>query len=170
MRSAGRQLRHSLINDIISRALTRARVASSKEPAGLIAGSSLRPDGTTLIPWSRGKCLTWDATCSDTVAQSHLTSTCISAGAAAAQAGILKHQKYAALAPTHIFVPVAMETFGPWNTEGLDFIKELGRRTTLVTGDPRETTFLLQRLSIAVQCGNAVSCAGTFPPNAEDDE
>src|SRR6476469_7004070 len=92
MRSAGRQLRHSLINDIISRALTRARIASSKDPSGLIPGSSLRPDGTTLIPWSRGKCLTWDAPCADTVAQSHLNSACISAGAAAAQAGILKRQ------------------------------------------------------------------------------
>ena len=84
--------------------------------------------------------------------------------AAAAQAGILKYQKYAELAPTHIFVPAVIETFRPRNMKGLDFIKELGRKTTLVTGDPRETTFLLQRLSIAVQCGNAVSCAGTFLP------
>src|SRR6476469_6661187 len=80
------------------------------------------------------------------------------------------HPCISSLAPTHIFIPVTIKTFGPWNTEGLDFIKELGRRTTLATRDPRETTFVLQRLSVAVQCGNAMSCAGTFPPNAEDDE
>ena len=170
MRSAGRQQRHYAINDIVSRALTRAKVASCKEPAGLIPGSNLRPDGATLIPWSRGKCLAWDATCADTMAASHLSTTCTSAGAAANQAATLKQQKYAALASTHTFVPLAVETFGPWNSEGLSFISELGRRTTVVTGDPRETTFLFQRLSIAVQYGNAVSCAGTFPLNAEDDE
>src|SRR6476469_738151 len=170
MRSAGRQQRHYAINDIVCRALTRAKVASCKEPAGLIPGSNLRPDGATLIPWSRGKCLAWDATCADTMAASHLSTTCTSAGAAANQAATLKQQKYAALASTHTFVPLAVETFGPWNSEGLSFISELGRRTTAVTGDPRETTFLFQRLSIAVQYGNAVSCAGTFPPNAEDNE
>ena len=169
VRSAGRQMRHALLNDVISRALARARVASCKEPSGLIPGSNLRPDGATLIPWSRGKCLAWDATCPDTVAQSHISATCITAGAAAAHAGTLKQQKYAALDPTHTFVPVAVETFGPWNAEGLSFISELGRRITLATGDPRETTFLFQRLSIAVQSGNAISCAGTLPTDAAED-
>ena len=47
--------------------------------------------------------------------------------------------------------------------EGLEFIQELGRRISLVTNDPRETNFLLQRVSVAVQLGNSVSVAGTFP-------
>ena len=85
------------------------------------------------------------------------------------QAAALKHQKYAALAATHCFVPVAVETLGSWNEEGLSFITELGRRTSLITGDPRESAFLFQRLSMAVQYGNAVSCLGTFPV-AEDQE
>jgi len=89
--------------------------------------------------------------------------------AAAAHAGTLKQQKYAVLDPTHTFVPVAVETFGPWNAEGLSFILELGRRITLATGDPRETAFLFQRLSIAVQSGNAISCAGTLPTDAAED-
>src|SRR6478609_3709082 len=169
MRSAGRQTRHSMLNDIINRALLRARVASCKEPSGLVPGNNLRPDGVTLIPWARGKCLAWDATCPDTVAQSHIGSTCTSTGAAALQAAALKHQKYAALAATHCFVPVAVETLGPWNEEGLSFITELGRRTSLITGDPRVSAFLFQRLSMAVQYGNAVSCLGTFPV-AEDQE
>jgi len=34
--------------------------------------------------------------------------------------------------------------------------QELGRRITAVTDDPRETGFLFQRLSVALQRGNAV--------------
>ena len=61
VKSAGRQVRHSLINDIINRGLSRAQIPASREPAGLIPGTSLRPDGASLIPWARGKCLAWDA-------------------------------------------------------------------------------------------------------------
>jgi len=40
--------------------------------------------------------------------------------------------------------------------------QELGRRITAVTDDPRETGFLFQRLSVALQRGNAVSFRSTF--------
>jgi len=86
------------------------------------------------------------------------------------QAGALKIQKYNALAPSHSFVALAVETFGPFNQEGLEFLSELGRRITLVTSDPRETAFLFQRISAAVQQGNAASFAGTFSQMDEDDE
>jgi len=35
----------------------------------------ITPDGVTLIPWSRGRCLTWDVTVPDTFAASHLPVT-----------------------------------------------------------------------------------------------
>jgi hypothetical protein len=146
MRSAGRSLRHHLVNDIIYRELIRADIAVTKEPTGLIVGSALRPDGSTLIPWARGKCMVWDATISDTVAASHLASTSVQAGATASRAADLKHQKYAALAATHLIMPVSLETFGAWHTDSLDFIRELGRRASQATGDQREVTFLLQRI------------------------
>ena len=132
-------------------------------------GSNLRPDGTTLIPWTRGKCLAWDATTPDTLAASHLPSTRSQPGAAATHSSLLKVQKYNALAPTHHFVAIAVETLGPWNAEGLAFIRELGRRITLVTGEPRETTFLLQRISIAVQLGNVASITGSLPAKGGGD-
>ena len=81
MRSAGRQQRHAMINDIIHRSLGRANIVAVKEPTGLLAGSNLRPDGATLIPWSSGKCLTWDATTPDTLAASHLPSISNTIGA-----------------------------------------------------------------------------------------
>jgi hypothetical protein len=169
VRSAGRHQRHAMINDIIHRGLGRADIAAVKEPTGLLTGSSLRPDGATLIPWARGKCLTWDATTPDTLANSHLPSTRSQAGAAAAHSSSLKDVKYSAFTPTHLFVPVAVETLGPWNMEGLAFIRELGRRTALITGDPRETSFLLQRVSMAVQLGNAASIVGSLPARTGDD-
>jgi hypothetical protein len=160
--SAGRQQRHAQLNDIVHRALIRAGVQAVREPAGMLVGSELRPDGATLIPWARGKCLVWDATCSDTLAISYLPATRSQAGAAAERSAHLKTQKYADLTQTHHFVPIAVESLGPWNADGLDFIRDLGRRITAKTNDPRETVFLLQRLSVAVQRGNATAVHGTM--------
>jgi len=38
-----------------------------------------------------------------------------------------------------------------------ELTQEIGRRITTVTEDTRETTFLFQRLSMALQRGNAIS-------------
>src|SRR5271170_4551918 len=86
-----------------------------------------------------------------------------------APAARLKNQKNSSLAPSHTFVALAIETFGPWNQAGLNFINDLGRRTTTITGDPREASFLFQRISSTVQMGNAVSFAGTFPREEVED-
>jgi len=83
------------------------------------------------------------------------------AGLAAMSASQSKTKKYSALSSTHIFVPVAVETLGPWNDEGLALIAEIGRRrATMITADPCEAFFLFQRLSVAVQGGNAASFSG----------
>jgi len=44
----------------------------------------------------------------------------------------------------------------------VELVQEIGRRITLVTEDSRETVFLFQRPSIALQRGNAVSFISTF--------
>jgi len=51
---------------------------------------------------------------------------------------------------------------GPINQVGNDFISELGRRISSSTVDPRETSFLFQRLRVAVQRFNAVSFTYSF--------
>ena len=85
-----------------------------------------------------------------------------SGGAAAEFASVRKWAKYASVASTHIFCPVACETMGPINLEGLALIRELGARLSAVTGDPRECAFLLQRISIVIQRSNAVAFRGSF--------
>jgi len=44
----------------------------------------------------------------------------------------------------------------------IELVQETGRRTTVITQGTRETAFLFQRLSIALQRGNAVSFLNTM--------
>jgi hypothetical protein len=149
--------------------MQRAQIPSAKEPTGLIPSSDLRPDGVSMLPWARGRCLAWDVTAPDTLAQSHVQATAVNAGAAAAKAEATKVAKYAAIATTHLFIPLAFETLGAWGEQAKTFVAQLGRRITEVTGDVRETDFLRQRLSIAIQRGNALSVRGTLGPSPVTD-
>jgi len=115
-----------------------------------------RPDGTTVLPWARGK---WDVTVPDTYAESHIGSTATKPGAAAQKTEQNKIDKYSKLASTHIFYPFAIETAGTRHEMAIELTQEIGRR---ITEDTRETKFLFQRLSMALQRGNAVSFHNTM--------
>ena len=159
-KSAGRHSRHNQINDIVQRAFSSASVLATREPLGLCPNGK-RPDGITTVPWQRGRCLAWDATCPDTFAPSHIQAWSIVAGAAAAEAETKKRTKYTDL-PHHIdFIPIAIETTGVWGSEGLNLVKELGRRIAIVQLEPRSTSFLRQRISLAVQRGNTYCIQAT---------
>ena len=160
--SSGRMARHHHINDLIWRALQRASIPSIKEPAGLSRSDGKRPDGLTLIPWEGGKCLIWDVTVADTLAASHLATTSRVTGGAAESAGDKKDSKYSSLTNTYTFIPVACETMGPLNSKALSFLALLGRRISAVSGDSRESSFLFQRISVAVQRFNCVCFRGSF--------
>ena len=161
-RSQGRLTRHSLLNDTIQRALSRAGVQATREPVGLLRNDGKRPDGCTVVAWSRGKCLAWDATTPDTLAASHLADSSQTPASAAERAASLKIQKYSEIIKTHLFCAVAVETMGPINKDGTDFLSEIGRRATKISGDPRESAFLFQRISVIIQRCNAISFLGTF--------
>jgi hypothetical protein len=116
----------------------------------------------TLIPWQAGKNLIWDVTVADTLAASHLHITSQQACSAAESASDRKESKYSELARSYIFMPLACETLGPFGNKAVDFLTELGRRITSVTGDPREGSYLFQRISIAIQRFNCVCFRGSF--------
>ena len=167
----GRMARHGALNDLICRALNKAGFPAVKEPQGILRSDGKRPDGITLIPWRAGRSLVWDATVVDTFAPSYLPVSATRAGAAAGLAEDRKNQKYNALLSTHFFIPLAMETMGPINSKGLNFISDLGRHLTQVTSEPREASFLFQRLSMTIQRFNAVAFSGTFvKPLSDMDE
>ena len=103
--------------------------------------------------------MAWDVTVVNTLNESYLS---ISArpGGAAEHAAARKVAKYSSLPSSHSFQPLALETLGPMNTTGI--ASELGHRLTSVTGDSRETMYLFQRVSLAVQRYNSVAFKGTF--------
>ena len=84
-------------------------------------------------------------------------------GAAAARAEDNKRIKYEDLARDYQFVPLGFETMGSWGPSTANFVAELGRLLVQSTGEPRATSFLRQRLSIAIQRGNAAAIRGTVP-------
>jgi len=138
-----------------------AEIPSRLEPTSLAQHNDRRPDGMSLTPWTHGRCLAWDFTCPDISAPSHLNISVNGVGFVANEAEAKKRAKYACLSPTFHFVPVAVETLGALGEEADSFIHELGRRITTITGERRATEFLLQRLSVAIQRGNAASVMGT---------
>ena len=97
-----------------------------------------------------------------TLADSYLHSTSRSAGSAAKAASVRKESKYSTLPADLIFQPIAMETHGPLNASSLNFLSEVGRRLSFVSGDSSETSFLFQRLSVIVQRFNSVLILDIF--------
>src|SRR5208282_3904447 len=79
-----------------------------------------RPDGLTLIPWSKGKSLTWDVTVINPLADSYVASY-QSPGDAAELAADRKVEKYSSIPATLIFQPLAFETLGAINSSGAIF-------------------------------------------------
>ncbi len=157
-KSEGRHSRHAFLNDIIKRSLSTAGIPLRLEPPGLSCSDDQRPDGMTLVPWSSGHPLVWDATCPDTFASSYESRATLEAGGVASLAEERKSAKYGHLAPQFIVQPVAIETSGAIGPSTLSFLEKLGRRIHLATGDPRSTQFLLQRL---VQRGNTAAILGS---------
>lgn len=169
-KSAGRHLRHNAVNDLIKRALSSANVPALLEPNSLCREDGKRPDGLSVLPWANGRCLVWDFTCPDTLAASHLNAAVLSPGAVANAAESLKVAKYRSLSALYRFVPIAVETLGALGDEALDFFRDLGQRIAAATAEPRSFQFLMQRLSVAIQRGNAACIVGTVHTSAGWDE
>ena len=79
-----------------------------------------------------------------------------------------KEAKYISLPAGHQFVPMAVETMGAMGPRTLLFLKELGKRMRAQTGEARLADYLLQRLSAAVQRGNAISIMSGLLEGARD--
>ena len=61
------------------------------------------------------------------------------------------------------FVPFAVESFGSMGEEALLLTSRLGKLVAEATDEPRSKDFLFQKISIAMQRGNALYVMGTFP-------
>ena len=155
--SAGRHPRHAALNDVVKRALESAGIPSVLEPVGIDRGDGKRPDGITVFPFTREWSLCWDATCVDTYAESNVNNSAVAPGNAALKAEKAKRRKYAELGTRFRFEPIAVETAGVFGVSTASVVSEIGRLITGVTGEPRETFWLEQRIGLAIQRGNAFS-------------
>jgi len=159
-RAAGTFSRHAALTDIIHRVLSSVNVPSILEPIGMFLTDGKRPDGLTLIPWSPGECLAWDTTCRNTLASSCLSSISNQPGAAAESR---KRVHYAAMPGYYSLRPFAVKTMGSFGEDALQLAKELGGRLQAQSGETRATSFVLQRISTAIQRGNAASVLASIP-------
>jgi len=155
IKNAGRFPRHSAVNSILKRSLTRVGLPSVLEPVDLT--KDRRPDGLTLNPWYRGRSLVWDATVVDTFAESHYIVSAAIPGSIATDAKTAKCRKYNDLLDNYYFQPVAIETTGVYGKSVALFLNCLAKKLVDISGDPRERQWLHQRLSLAVVRGNTTS-------------
>ena len=125
--------------------------------------NGLRPDGLTIMPWSRGKSLVWDVTVRDTFAPTYIDRSSTERGCVAKMAEKEKRSKYVTLMDSYIFVPFVIETSGVWGTEALQFTKEIGERIRTLTGEQRATSFLRQRVAIEAARGSALMMMDALP-------
>ena len=107
--------------------------------------------------------MAWNATVVDTLAMSYLSSSSTDVGSAAKVASERKTAKYLALSSSHIFIPVAVETFSSFNEDGDSFLAQVSKLLSTKSDDPRETFFLIQRF-------NEIAFSGTFIEESFRDE
>ena len=81
-----------------------------------------------------------------------------------------KLAKCEAICELHHFKPVAVERLRALANDAMAFLKELGCRIAAVTKERRAFEFLMQRISVAVQRGNAACILGTLPSILDLDE
>ena len=97
----------------------------------------------------------------DTFAASYIADATREARAVATAAEARKKEKYALLSKSHHFVPIAIETSGALGPDALSLLTDISRHQQSITHDHQSLSFLLQRVSIALQHGNAASVLGT---------
>ena len=65
---------------------------------------------------------------------------------------------------------MAIETTGVFGPRTTEFLKELGHRLRQVSGEANSYAYLTQRLSVAIQRGNAASVLGIMKVDSDDEE
>ena len=121
-----------------------------------------------MLPFANRYCLVWDFP--DILAASHLNRAVLGSGIVANDAKSRKSTEYSLLSVLCRFIPIAIETLGVPGDEALSFFHDLGQRIAVATAEPRSFQFLMQRLSVAIQRGNAACIVGTVPSSAGWDE
>ena len=163
---------HTASNDVICRSLQSAGIPALLKPDVLDRCDRNRPDGITLFPYVRGKSPVLDATCMHMFCSSNMINSAIQARAADNKAESRKRSMYTSLTDRFDFQPIAVETSRVLADYTLVFLRNLGSRIVSTKSDAQERTWLIQRISLAVVRGNAIStamsCRRPPPPQCDD--
>lgn len=157
-RNNGRILRHSMLNDCVSRALQTAGIPNKLEPSTIGNADNIRPDGVTVMPFAHGKSLTWDVSCPHPMCPSHF-STNNATGKLASSVETNKNRKYESLTPRFIFSPIVIDTMGAYGSSTSDTISDICQRIQRKTGSNHAGAYFRQRLAINIQKGNYLCIA-----------
>jgi hypothetical protein len=143
--------------NVIKETFRSAKIPASLEPLGLLRHDGRRPDGVSLIPVERGRAIAWDFTCVNRLAASHVILGTQDGPTVANKAEERKNEHYKDMPANIIFEPVAVETLGGIGDSSWRFLKKLAGRVEEETRDRKSFAYLRQRISMALQRGNA-SC------------
>jgi len=105
---------HHALNDLVAHAFASAGIPATKEPHGLTRSDGERSDGLTLVPWQRGKPLSWDVTVICPLADSYVELAAQEAGSAAELAATRKLARYSALGPSITSSPLQWRHWVLW--------------------------------------------------------
>ena len=154
-RGIGKHARHTEVNIRIKRALAEAGIAATLEPIGLDVANGKRPDGTTVLPFARGREMAWDATIIHTCAPTYISATATAPRAAGELAEEKKVRKYASIADRVDFRAVGLETLGAFGPGARALFDEIARLIRERSGFAGARARLYRQISAAVQIGNA---------------
>lgn len=169
-KNAGKNFRYSDLNQIVYQGLASANANSRLEPTGLFRDDgNKRPDGITYTAWERGRALVWDVTCADSLAASNMVGVSKRPGMASEKAATRKHSKYTNIKASYHFVAIAVESFGPWSKEAVKLFNKIGSNIISLSGEPKARHYLFQRISLAIQRGNAMCVLSSIPKSTRLD-
>ena len=137
----GHHYQHAAINEILYRALASVCTPSRLEPGSLRWQTARQSNHDPMEEWQATSNL-----------PRHSHPACSTVAMPPVER---KSAKYSSLGPSHSFTPMAIETIGKKS------LKELTQKVRQHTGKVKDCAYLLQRLSVAVQRGNAVSVVGS---------
>ena len=162
MKSAGRHFCHAAVNSIVQMSLASAKIPSMLEPSNLFQSDGKCPDGITIAPWKSGHSLVWDFTCQipTLLPMSNIPLVSLHC-AVASMAEARKKEKYIVISRSHQFIPVAIETSGAFGQDARGLIADIAHRIRSVSHEPKAHAYLFQRISMAIQQGNAAAVMGT---------
>ena len=151
--------RHDRIRDRVFQEAQRASLNPTKETPGLVPGTQSRPGDIGFENWIDGNKMAFDVSVVSPTQNAILHRAADLPGAAIEMRKSSENRTHFENCRSQgiLFKPLVVETFGGWDEEAVTYLKQLGRHSARRWGkkDSLEIKYFFQRLSVALQRGNA---------------